>query len=860
MKKKMLKKTMSVAMIIACFAVLLPAAVQAVPPIEKVGVIIFGAGETENYDVRFSHGYYEHLFPFWPPGFMAGRPGWEAGDSDCYTLIHFADEAEAAICGVPEGTPIDVFCADRSEYLGFTGSPGSEVPVAHGMFRHSNLFSGGLGGFADDTFRTDCFDDGINNDPTILYTLLGSETENPSPYALTFYGEYIDNLGTHVDNPLGPGIGVADFVESGAFNRMATYYYTFNGNGYQDPYEAQAEEWYYGDGGSTNIQAEVQAAILADPLINPASQVVFRHSSEAFVENKDVYGQPHVYANSLETNFDELINDEEVDRIVFFSLSSAYTNVINYGPFWTDDNGDGISVIPGKTYQECVEDITDGYGPETAADRDQLIADKPWAMYKVAMEEATHINNGRKPLSFTLDYGTSSHHDQTVLAMLEYTIAKYSIPDDGTSLKVVLASHGYAGGYLDGAECDVYFRTAPETINRVINTIQGSFSWSGKLAIVAGEVEYAQPGEGTNWDPPSVGKPFGDVISVGEQIDMAIKGKYINELGEATDNGLDTPTNEVYDYVLVIPMTWDAESSDTLGHMRADTLGNLEPETLEGNIDTWVRQEVDQSGLEYGDPAGTALYDSEFFTERVMNTLGWCSDTEDAIPVTVCKGHATDPTTVILSGTVLSHPDGTARQEITKAAVEVIMDAIKSGDLYDQPPAIIAGPYNRDDFNTLSTDPAAPTAIPGNIMWEYYDDQASCSGVTHQWQYRVAGTADPMTLITLVQELPMNPAIIEGNYYLQWVWSEQVWRLGAGIYEMQAVVTDCAEQSVTSDSYYFAPDMDGDGIGDGDNCPLNCNIDQLDADGDGIGDVCDNEPDGDGPGCGCGLGLCEQEC
>jgi hypothetical protein len=78
---------------------------------------------------------------------------------------------------------------------------------------------------------------------------------------------------------------------------------------------------------------------------------------------------------------------------------------------------------------------------------------------------------------------------------------------------------------------------------------------------------------------------------------------------------------------------------------------------------------------------------------------------------------------------------------------------------------------------------------------------------------------------------------------------------------MQAVVTDCADQSVTSDSYYFVVDMDGDGIhGDGiqedvDNCPFNCNTGQSDADGDGEGDVCD-----DTPGCGgCGA-ACEIEC
>ena len=152
-------------------------------------------------------------------------------------------------------------------------------------------------------------------------------------------------------------------------------------------------------------------------------------------------------------------------------------------------------------------------------------------------------------------------------------------------------------------------------------------------------------GEGANHDPPSPGNPFGDIISAGEQVDMAIKGTYINELGEIVDNGIvDDATNEVYDYIVLIPNTFDAESSDTLGHARKDLLGNHEAGTVEGAIHTWVRQEGDQNDLEYGDPAAVAPYhpfhDSENFTVRVMDGFGMVQRGRRTTTVVCRRAHA----------------------------------------------------------------------------------------------------------------------------------------------------------------------------------------------------------------------------
>ena len=73
----------------------------------KTGILFVGAGTDEEYSPHGMPNYFYHLYPFFPVGFFAGG---DIEGNTCYTLIHYANEAEAATCGVEIGTPIDVFC------------------------------------------------------------------------------------------------------------------------------------------------------------------------------------------------------------------------------------------------------------------------------------------------------------------------------------------------------------------------------------------------------------------------------------------------------------------------------------------------------------------------------------------------------------------------------------------------------------------------------------------------------------------------------------------------------------------------------------------------------------------------------
>jgi hypothetical protein len=192
--------------------------------------------------------------------------------------------------------------------------------------------------------------------------------------------------------------------------------------------------------------------------------------------------------------------------------------------------------------------------------------------------------------------------------------------------------------------------------------------WAGKFDVVSGPSEFSEGNKG--YDPPGPGKPFGNVISAGELIDQSINGKYVNELGTYVDNG----TNN-YDYIIVIPFIFESFSSDTIYGKREEELGN---NIYDFSCSCYVRDTNDKDGTPYD--AGDV--DSEFFTVKSSDATGWYGGLpRDIRNHTYPKGSATNPTTIIMTGSILdlnsdSGYSRSARENLTTAEVKAISEQL----------------------------------------------------------------------------------------------------------------------------------------------------------------------------------------
>ena len=606
----------------------------------KIGVLFASAGEDETYTHDWVFTYFNLFYDLLPPGFMVGGP---LEGKTCYTVIHYADEAESAICGVPEGTPIDTFCNE------YTGS----YPV------HSYLDHVDDGSFIDDCYKA--------NFPAIV--LNSDSTVDP----LT--GETIN--GPHIDDPNGTGIGIADFSERVTFNNMPEYY-RFPDN--KLPSRRTLLRWWYGNDAPGYPPVNPEPINVKDTLqiLMPEYEFVIRHGWEAYMENVDPYGNPSYIPDSTETAIDELVA-ENVNSIIFAQSYPSYANLTNLGHEWYDENGLGISAVPGKTFKECVEDLTDGVGPSTQTQLDNYLTDKPWDNHwKHPFPLVEHLVQQAAPamdLQYTRAYGEFEEFELAVLNAVNYSVDKYNIPQT-SSLKVILLDHGNSSSYANAQDCDVYYRFTEEKANRVIARFGTDFSWQGQFEVGLG---YSEMTEGSN-DPATAENPFGNRMSVGEHIDDGINGQYVNALGQLVDNGENN-----FDYIVTVHILYDSESSDTLYRIQRGSLGN----NIMGSS-AYSRDSRDKDGTHYD--AGDV--DDEYFTVKVFDATGWPSvpgcvedpNCEQNNPA-VNKGSATNPTTVIQGAPILSldttNPYAyAARQYLTTAMAKGIIEQIDQ----QQPP------------------------------------------------------------------------------------------------------------------------------------------------------------------------------
>ncbi len=594
---------------------------------EKIGILLIDVGTPEENDLRFYTDFFGGSKDVFFPGWFAGGP---FEGNDCYTVLHYADEAESAACNVPEGTLINAFC---NEY------PGTE-PIF-------SLLDVGPDG--DNSFATDCYTFGPGVPPIAFFVLSADSTVNP------YTGETI--VGPVVKDPAAGGAGVPDFFEVSTFNRMH-WLYTLPGR--KDPHRKVALKFFYGNDAPGYELDTPELSNIKDRLTEllPGRELVFRHGWEGYMENKDAYGNPLKINDSTETAIEELIKEENVSRIVVVYVNAAFNNYSPYGHDWVDEQGKGVSALPGKTYRACIEDINDGKGPATQAALNEYLTYKPfekhWQHVFPLTVELIKKYDPHLPVSFAPAFGKHDEYLEAGLETVKYAIEKYHIPATA-SLLVIVTHHGFYAGYLKAQECDAYFRITDEIMARAVERIKNGLAWTGKFEVASAGIEFA---EGA-YDFASPEKPTGNVMSAGELIDASINGVYVNALGEIVDNG-----NENFDYIIVNPYG-RTESQDSVYGIREETHGNF-VYTSQG----YRRDKNDKDGT----PWSAKDIDEEFYSVRTFDATGWLSYAKQNEPV--YKGSAEKPTTVIVCGSIPVNSQRVGRDLLVEASVKSIIEAI----------------------------------------------------------------------------------------------------------------------------------------------------------------------------------------
>jgi hypothetical protein len=600
---------------------------------EKIGVLFLGVGTDETYKIDWAAQFMSNLFDYFPAGFFAGG---KLEGGNCYTLIHYANDAEAAACQVERGTPIDARC---NEYKNENRYPVQSLnPIS---------------------FLGDCYSDIVP-----YFALSGHSTVNPVTGA--------EITAPVVTDPNGTGMGIADFIEAAGFSWMERFSRLPNN---KDVHREQLLRWWYGNDAKGYAPETAERSNIKDRLQEsmPNVKFVFRHGWESYMENTDIYGAPKVYPDSTETAIQELINDEKVNRIVVLHTYPGFANMTQYGHDWFEPGDKPTSAVDGETFTQCVTNINDTYGPTTSDDLNNYLTNKPWNLHDKhpfpLIRSMVKKANPAVKLSFAPAYGKYAEFSRSIIELIRYTVDKYKVAGT-SSLKVVLAHHGYGGGYMNSQQCDSYARRADETFNGIKEVVNAEFAWKGRFELVHAAGEFAEQQNPMAVDDPATeDKPFGNVMSVGEEVEKAMNGQYVNELGKRVDNGTDN-----FEYIVVIPYYFESESSDTLYGKREYALGNNNAAEL--NASVFIRDSRDADGSAYN--AGDV--DAEYFTVKRLDKTGWPGLASGA-ESSVLKGSDTKPTSVIITGTFLSIAGNSkVRKNLTEAAVKAVYYGIEHED------------------------------------------------------------------------------------------------------------------------------------------------------------------------------------